>query len=176
MSNIELVTKPENNTGEPESSLQTLQTLIDESPKEDQKPEDRTFDEDGFKVPKGKIPLDAQFSTNELEELVELSQKKGILADVDVKIIQHSEVVGDRIVLSDSKDKENNEDSNGDSNGDSNEDSNENSKTGNSNEDSNEDFKQSKDEELKHDSNKDSQNDSKKESTDSKKEAKDSKN
>lgn len=57
-----------------------------------------TLDEDGFEIPLGKIPLDGHFSTDEVKELVELSKEEGVLKDdVNVKVLESNEVVGDRI-------------------------------------------------------------------------------
>ena len=62
-----------------------------------------------MEVPQGKIPLDGQFSTDELKKLVEVAQEKGILSeDVDLKVIDSGEI-GDRIRLADAKAKEENE-------------------------------------------------------------------
>lgn len=70
---------------------------------------DVELDQDGMEVPQGKIPLDGQFSTDELKKLVEVAQEKGILSeDVDLKVIDSGEI-GDRIRLADAKAKEDNE-------------------------------------------------------------------
>lgn len=62
---------------------------------------DTNYDEDGFEIPPGKIPLDGHFSTEELELLVDIAKKEGILKnDVDVKVIGTSELFGDKVVLS----------------------------------------------------------------------------
>ena len=64
------------------------------------------LDEDGMEVPQGKIPLDGQFSTEELKKLVEIAQEKGILSeDVDLKVIDSGEI-GDRIRLADAQKRE----------------------------------------------------------------------
>ncbi|KAG5421844.1 hypothetical protein I9W82_000937 [Candida metapsilosis] len=67
---------------------------------------DVELDEDGMEVPQGKIPLDGQFSTEELKKLVEIAQEKGILSeDVDLKVIDSGEI-GDRIRLADAQKRE----------------------------------------------------------------------
>lgn len=58
------------------------------------------YDEDGFEIPLGKIPLDGHFSTEEVKELVEISKEEGVLkSDVNVNIVEHSDAVGDRIEI-----------------------------------------------------------------------------
>ncbi|KAI5960346.1 uncharacterized protein KGF55_004638 [Candida pseudojiufengensis] len=69
--------------------------------------ETEEVDIDGFEIPQGKIPLDSQFSTDELKVLLQLAQNEGILKeDVDMKILEHGEL-GDRIRIADHKITEN---------------------------------------------------------------------
>lgn len=63
------------------------------------------YDEDGFEIPLGKIPLDGHFSTEEVKELVEISKEEGVLkSDVNVNIVEHNDAVGDRIEVSEEDD------------------------------------------------------------------------
>ncbi|CCG22528.1 hypothetical protein CORT_0B08230 [Candida orthopsilosis Co 90-125] len=74
-----------------------------ESEQEEEAEGDVEVDHDGMEVPQGKIPLDGQFSTDELKKLVEVAQEKGILSeDVDLKVVDSGEI-GDRIRLADAK-------------------------------------------------------------------------
>lgn len=62
---------------------------------------DTNYDDDGFEIPPGKIPLDGHFSTEELELLVDIAKKEGFLKDdVNVKVIGTSELFGDKVLLS----------------------------------------------------------------------------
>lgn len=62
---------------------------------------DTNYDDDGFEIPHGKIPLDGHFSTEELELLVDIAKKEGFLKDdVNVKVIGTSELFGDKVLLS----------------------------------------------------------------------------
>lgn len=81
------------------------------------------YDDDGFAIPQGKIPLDGHFSTSEIKELLKLSKEGGILKDgVNVKVLDSNEKVGDKVVISEKTDKdkvdkgdqEGEDDSNGD--------------------------------------------------------------
>lgn len=63
-----------------------------ESPKE--------YDQDGFEIPQGKIPLDGHFSSNEIKELVNLAILEGLLKPtVEVKVLEHNDLVGDKVVI-----------------------------------------------------------------------------
>ncbi|KAI5953384.1 hypothetical protein KGF54_002756 [Candida jiufengensis] len=69
-------------------------------------------DIDGFEIPKGKIPLDSQFSTDELKVLLQHAQDEGILKEnIGLKVLESGEL-GDRIRIADkienTKSKENN--------------------------------------------------------------------
>lgn len=67
---------------------------------------DVEYDHDGFVIPPGKIPLDGNFSTSELTELVKLSKKEGLLKDdVKLKVLESNESIGDKVVLSESRSK-----------------------------------------------------------------------
>ncbi|KAI5954715.1 hypothetical protein KGF57_003738 [Candida theae] len=80
-----------------------------ESESETEDEADVELDHDGMEVPQGKIPLDGQFSTEELKKLIEVAQEKGILSeDVDLKVVDSSEI-GDRIRLADSQASDNKE-------------------------------------------------------------------
>lgn len=104
---LELV--QENTHSEPKPSQEHSSKLVEELKKDKRKGLDYskevldskqspTFDEDGFEIPLGKIPLDGHFSTEEVKELVELSKEEGVLKeDVNVKILEANNVVGDRI-------------------------------------------------------------------------------
>ncbi|KAK6463216.1 hypothetical protein DFJ63DRAFT_109234 [Scheffersomyces coipomensis] len=60
------------------------------------------YDEDGFLIPPGKIPLDGNFSTAEIKELIQISQDNGLLSDgVDVQVVDHDSHFGDRVVIKD---------------------------------------------------------------------------
>ncbi|KAJ8141245.1 hypothetical protein OY671_005576 [Metschnikowia pulcherrima] len=82
-------------------SNEEVLTNLPKNPEEDpESDESGDYDEDGFRIPVGKIPLDGQFSTSELKELVELSKEEGLLRDdVDVRVrdknslCEHMEIV-----------------------------------------------------------------------------------
>lgn len=83
--------------GSNEEVLTNLPKNPEEDPESDELGE---YDQDGFRIPVGKIPLDGQFSTLELKELVELSKEEGLLRDdVDVRVrdknslCEHMEIV-----------------------------------------------------------------------------------
>ncbi|KAI3407069.2 hypothetical protein KGF56_000157 [Candida oxycetoniae] len=62
---------------------------------------DTNLDEDGLEIPQGKIPLDSQFSTAELEKIVDVCKDQGILKEnVDLKIVEQGEL-GDKIRITD---------------------------------------------------------------------------
>lgn len=78
------------------------------------------YDDDGFEIPQGKIPLDGHFSTSEIRELVKLSKEEGILKDdVNFKVLDTNEEIGDKVVISEesAKDKIDNGDTKGKDNG-----------------------------------------------------------
>lgn len=56
------------------------------------------YDDDGFAIPEGKIPLDGHFSTGEIKQLVDIAQQEGLLRDdIKVKVVETNEVFGDKI-------------------------------------------------------------------------------
>lgn len=62
--------------------------------------EDANYDEDGFEIPEGKIPIDGHFSTKEVEQLIEIAKKEGFLKDeVNIKVLESSDLLGDKIVM-----------------------------------------------------------------------------
>ncbi|CUM67811.1 uncharacterized protein PRCAT00005517001 [Priceomyces carsonii] len=68
------------------------------------------FDDDGLEIPQGKIPLDGHFSTDEMQELISIAQSKDMIShSVKLSVIGQNEVVGDKIVISEEH-QENNED------------------------------------------------------------------
>lgn len=99
---------------------QKLQNKKDQSPKKEkglgdidsekkQSEENVEYDHDGFQIPAGKIPLDGHFSTNEIKELVELSKAEGILKeDVHLEVLESNEMIGDKVVLTESNRKKDN--------------------------------------------------------------------
>lgn len=65
------------------------------------------YDDDGFVIPQGKIPLDGHFSTSEIKELIKLSKEEGILKeDVNIKVLDSNEHIGDKVVISEESDKD----------------------------------------------------------------------
>ncbi|KAF3986014.1 hypothetical protein FT663_04300 [Candidozyma haemuli var. vulneris] len=116
-----------------ESTLNKLHTLVNETLNEDEKEKDedkkakeetvggkkssspisspsRTpspeLDYDGFEVPSGKIPLDGNFSTSEVKEIIDLAQEGGVLAsDIDVNVVEHN-ALGNRVVVSEKEQQE----------------------------------------------------------------------
>lgn len=63
-------------------------------------------DYDGFEVPSGKIPIDGNFSTSEVKELIELAREDGVLgADIDVKVLERN-ALGNRVVVSEKEQQE----------------------------------------------------------------------
>lgn len=65
------------------------------------------YDDDGFEIPQGKIPLDGHFSTSEIQELIKLSKEEGILKDdVNIKVLDSNEQIGDKVVISEKSDKD----------------------------------------------------------------------
>lgn len=72
----------------------------------DQKEDVAEYDDDGFEIPQGKIPLDGHFSTSEIRELVNLSKEEGILKeDINIKVLESNEAIGDKVVISEEPDK-----------------------------------------------------------------------
>lgn len=85
-----------------EDSTTTQETTTHE--KEDGSVE---YDDDGFVIPQGKIPLDGHFSTSEIKELVKLSKEEGILKDdVNIKVLDTNKDIGDKVVISEESDKD----------------------------------------------------------------------
>ncbi|RCK56584.1 hypothetical protein Cantr_05365 [Candida viswanathii] len=95
-----------------ESVKEKLENLIEQLPAlssefplyEDLKK--RSVDYEGIEIPEGKIPLDGQFSTKEVQKIVEIAQENGILKeDITVQLVEKKSV-GDTVVISDPKEKE----------------------------------------------------------------------
>ncbi|GBL49095.1 hypothetical protein ACI3LY_004411 [Candidozyma auris] len=118
MDRIELVTQPssEKLTEEQvkQNTLHKLQHLVQET-KEDEKGKEGEkqtkspspeVDADGFEIPPGKIPLDGNFSTSEVKEMIELAQEGGILdSDLDVKVVEKS-ALGNKVVVSEKEEED----------------------------------------------------------------------
>lgn len=67
---------------------------------------DNDYDQDGFRLPEGKVPLDGHFTTKEVERLVQAAQKEGMLdGQVEVDVVQTNSNFGDKIVIKDSPDE-----------------------------------------------------------------------
>lgn len=61
---------------------------------------EKVYDDDGFEIPQGKIPLDGHFSTNEIRELVNLAKLENLLKPtVEVRVIEENSLVGDKVVI-----------------------------------------------------------------------------
>lgn len=99
---IELVTQPAKGTTNSvrEDVLRKLLELVEnETDQNDMKSDNVEVDEDGFEIPQDRIPIDGHFSTEEVKELVKLTQEEGMLLDeVNVKVLDSNEV-GDRIEI-----------------------------------------------------------------------------
>lgn len=79
------------------SAIQKLRDLVlhDVEDTEDQK----AVDHDGFEVPTGKIPLDGQFTTDEMKELVEASKEEGVLKDdIDVELTKTTNLCEELVI------------------------------------------------------------------------------
>ncbi|KAK6456232.1 uncharacterized protein RJT20DRAFT_128072 [Scheffersomyces xylosifermentans] len=122
MDKIELIAKPPDRNPEEvtnESVLDKLKTMAaehedGESPREpkesDKKVNDdytmehaqaEEVDHDGLPVPKGKIPIDSNFSTEEIKKLVELAKEETVIKDdIHVEVVNRDETFGDRVVIS----------------------------------------------------------------------------
>lgn len=92
-----------------ESIKEKLETLIDKQPPPSsefplyESLKNKNLDFDGLEIPEGKIPLDGQFSTKEVQEIVKIAQDDGVLKeDITVKLIE-TKAVGDKVVISDPK-------------------------------------------------------------------------
>lgn len=58
------------------------------------------LDHDGFEIPQGKIPLDGHFSTNEVQQLVELAKSENLIKEnVHVEVVEKNESLGDKLVI-----------------------------------------------------------------------------
>lgn len=128
MDKIELVTQPERAEAMGHSdSLQKLKEMVEkkeltdeQDDKEEQEEQDerddqkdtanlashkteseptKIYDDDGFEIPRGKIPIDGHFSTNEIKELVELAQEKGLIdKEIEVEVVEHN-AIGDKVLI-----------------------------------------------------------------------------
>ncbi|CAH2352590.1 hypothetical protein CLIB1423_07S03004 [[Candida] railenensis] len=121
---IELQTQPEKNSGteEPQHTIEKLKELVKEYPAEDDKDEagndgdkkededdseSEEYDEDGFKVPSGKIPIDGHFTSKEIEQLVSVAQDEGLIKDdVTVEVLSRDENFGDKVVIEEKSEDE----------------------------------------------------------------------
>lgn len=111
---IELVTQPAKDTTNSvrEEVLRKLLELVEnKTDQNDTKSDNVEVDEDGFEIPQDRIPIDGHFSTEEVKELVKLTQEEGMLLDeVIVKVLDSNEV-GDRIeVVGEDQEEETRED------------------------------------------------------------------
>ncbi|CAK9438513.1 uncharacterized protein LODBEIA_P27370 [Lodderomyces beijingensis] len=94
---------PEPNVADPQSvreaTLNDIKQQMDRKNNGTSQPE---RDQDGFEIPRGKIPLDSQFSTEELKYILELCKEEGVLkGEVDLKVLEHGDL-GDRVVIAES--------------------------------------------------------------------------
>lgn len=131
MSRIELVTQPSKEKLDEleirEKTLDKLHNLVDETLEESTEHKDAQNDEfketeklileqkrspspeldhDGFEVPKGKIPIDGNFSASEVKQLVELAKEEGLLAEqVEVKVLERNSI-GNKVVVKETISKE----------------------------------------------------------------------
>ncbi|PVH16047.1 uncharacterized protein CXQ87_003910 [Candidozyma duobushaemuli] len=135
MGRIELVTQPSkenlNEEALREATLNKLHKLVNENRDDDDKEATKKekegqvhgrksespvsspsrtpspeVDYDGFEVPSGKIPIDGNFSTSEVKELIELAREDGALgADIDVKVLERN-ALGNRVVVSEKEQQE----------------------------------------------------------------------
>ncbi|GEQ69272.1 hypothetical protein JCM33374_g2943 [Metschnikowia sp. JCM 33374] len=100
---ISIIAQPctqEDDTRVEATTIKKLQKLVQQDVEKETKysgklhgeenPEQRDlsdYDDDGFRIPVGKIPLDGQFSACEMKHLVELSKDEGLLrSDVRVRV------------------------------------------------------------------------------------------
>lgn len=115
MSNkVELVTQPakEGETSARNGALQKLLKLVEAEAGDgpDAKEGSPLLDEEGFEIPQDKIPLDGHFSTDEMKELVKLTQEEGMLLEnVEVKVLDTNKV-GDKIEIVEKNDQKEEDD------------------------------------------------------------------
>lgn len=132
MGRIELVTQPsKENIQEDtfrEDTMQKLHKLVNETLEDKDKDEHKEehkkereeqvrgeesglssetpVDHDGFEVPEGKIPLDGNFSSREVKEIIELAQEEGVLNDgINVEVLDRSSL-GNRVVVTEKEQQE----------------------------------------------------------------------
>ncbi|SGZ55866.1 CIC11C00000003131 [Sungouiella intermedia] len=115
MSNkVELVTQlaKEGETSARNGALQKLLKLVEAEAGDgpDVKEGSPLLDEEGFEIPQDKIPLDGHFSTDEMKELVKLTQEEGMLLEnVEVKVLDTNKV-GDKIEIVEKNDQKEEDD------------------------------------------------------------------
>lgn len=115
---FELQTQPATNEdpkAAKSNALEKLKDLVEEYPaKVENNDEEKAtesdssgeYDFDGFKVPKGKIPLDGHFTTKEIDALISVAQDEGVLNEqVRVDVLNNNEKIGDRIIVKDPSDE-----------------------------------------------------------------------
>ncbi|CAK7900924.1 hypothetical protein CAAN1_11S00518 [[Candida] anglica] len=105
---IELQTQPGSTESNPEATLEKLEDLVEKEQQneidDDGKPE---YDDDGYEIPTGKIPLDGHFTTDEIKNLIKVAQKEGILKDdVHVDVLSSNSTFGDRVIVEEKEDPE----------------------------------------------------------------------
>lgn len=67
--------------------------------------EESKYDEDGFKIPAGKIPLDGHFSAAEIDQLIQIAKSEGLLdEDVRMKVLEKTQL-GDKVVIAEEHEK-----------------------------------------------------------------------
>ncbi|MCP8718786.1 MAG: hypothetical protein M5F18_05760 [Asgard group archaeon] len=113
MDKIAIYTQPENQQEDSvevtESAREKLENLIDNLPHsgtelplyEDLK--NRNLDFQGIEIPEDKIPIDGQFSTKEVQEMVKVAQDNGMLKDDVTVTLVEKKTIGDKVVISDPK-------------------------------------------------------------------------
>lgn len=124
---IELQTQPANGqSGNAQQTIEKLEGLVKEYQQDsgestlegtgkdvegtNSEPDSEEYDYDGFKVPSGKIPIDGHFTSKQVEQLVSIAQKEGLInEDVGVEIIQRNENFGDKVVISEKSDEDDDE-------------------------------------------------------------------
>ncbi|KAF5211395.1 hypothetical protein EJF18_30784 [Clavispora lusitaniae] len=94
---VELVTQPEESGSQvdKESTLKKLKQLAENSKSS---PESEK-DEDGFVIPEGKLPIDGNFSTEEVKKLIEIAKEDGSMAEnIHVEVLDGNKI-GERVKI-----------------------------------------------------------------------------
>lgn len=63
------------------------------------------YDDDGFEIPRGKVPLDGHFSAKEINHLIEMAQDGGLL-DKNVRVLVEHGKFGDKVVVREEEEEE----------------------------------------------------------------------